>query len=141
MAAGLSFANIGAQQAPITVTPPTSTGLEAVYVVQQFTPQITVSYEATGTAAASTAKWYRFSSLGGGFAEELTSTSTGNKSTVQLGLDSSIANSTGMGYIVEYDGLRPMNRSATALPYCLTVPPIVLSTTTLMARHKRCRAK
>jgi gliding motility-associated-like protein len=104
MAAGLSFANIGAQQAPITVTPPTSTGLEAVYVVQQFTPQITVSYEATGTAAASTAKWYRFSSLGGGFAEELTSTSTGNKSTVQLGLDSSIANSTGMGYIVEYDG-------------------------------------
>jgi len=50
----------------VTVTPESNTGLDAIYVARS-TDDITIE-----CTSQSSMKWYRFSSLGGGYAEELT---------------------------------------------------------------------
>ncbi len=76
---------------PVSDTPEASSGLSAIYVIDG-TAGVTASY----TAASSTTpvKWMKFSSLGGGYAQEVASTQTGNVSSVTLSGDD-------MGYIVE----------------------------------------
>lgn len=81
----------GATMAPIRVAAEASTGLEAVYVAPD-TRGLTMVY--TAQSASSAVKWYRFSNLGGAYAEELTPTRTGNRITLQ-------AQPSDMGYIIE----------------------------------------
>ncbi len=90
--AQISFNNNPLQA--ISIEPATSTGLDAIYVINT-TAGVTMSYTSTN----GTASWYRFSSLGGAYAEPVSTISVvGNVSTIALG-DSD------MGYIVE-DGDR-----------------------------------
>lgn len=72
-----------------------STGLDAVYVLPS-TAGVTMTYEA-GDAA--TAVWYRFSNLGGAYAERISSTVDGNKLSAR-------AEQGDMGYIIEDAGRR-----------------------------------
>ncbi|MCM1518261.1 MAG: gliding motility-associated C-terminal domain-containing protein [Pseudoflavonifractor sp.] len=57
----------GSTREVITVTPEKSTGLDDIYVVYNISG-VSASYR----ASTSDVKWYRFSSLGGGYAEEIT---------------------------------------------------------------------
>lgn len=75
----------------ITETPEASTGLKAVYVLDQ-AAGVTASY--TAATAASPVRWMKFSTLGGGYAEEIPSTKVGNTSSITLPASD-------MGYIVE----------------------------------------
>lgn len=75
----------------VTETPESSTGLSAVYVLDR-TDGVTANY--TATTASSTVRWMRFSSLGGGYAEDIPSSQVGNVSSITLTSDD-------MGYIVE----------------------------------------
>ncbi len=78
----------------ITEKPETSTGLAGVYVLSS-SAGVTASYTASSPAAR--VRWMRFSSLGGGYAEEIPFTGDGATSSIQLGTED-------MGYIVEEDG-------------------------------------
>lgn len=76
----------------IETAPDSGSGLEGVYVLRN-TAGVTVSYRYSGTAPI----WYRFSNLGGAFAEPVASSADGSNSSIVLG-------SGDMGYIVEHDG-------------------------------------
>lgn len=76
---------------PVTDTPEASSGLSAIYVIDG-TAGVTASYAAATSSAP--VRWMRFSSLGGGYAEEITPVRNGNVSSVTLTGDD-------MGYIVE----------------------------------------
>lgn len=79
----------------ITEKPEASTGLSAVYVLNH-TDGVAASYTAS---SSSPVKWMRFSALGGGYAQEVPSSTNGNVSSVTLtGED--------MGYIVEEGSTR-----------------------------------
>ncbi|MGN0231139.1 MAG: gliding motility-associated C-terminal domain-containing protein [Muribaculaceae bacterium] len=90
MAAELSFDGL---KLPVyKETPATSTGLDAVYVVNGAVG-ISASYKSsTGNQSV---KWYRFSKLGGGYAEEITDISYNGDLTVLSKVEPD------MGYIVE----------------------------------------
>ena len=88
----------------IAITPPASTGLETVYVLEEYTNRMTASFEATGSAPASSVRWSRFSNLGGGFAEDVPSSVEGNRSVISLRFQTDMHQSKGTGYIVEYEG-------------------------------------
>ena len=90
-AADLTFA--GNTLPVITEHPAATTGLDCIYVVSD-AAGVTVSY--TSDRAVT---WQRYSSLGGGYAEDVTPVRDGNTYTVALGADD-------MGYIVT-DGDRP----------------------------------
>jgi gliding motility-associated-like protein len=91
--AALTFSEGNTAYAPIAVDVASSTGLDKVYVLWQSS-----GMKATFTSGnASAVKWYRFSALGGGYAEEITAVTQGNESSVYLTADD-------MGYIVESDG-------------------------------------
>ncbi len=86
--AQLSFE--GTSKNVITITPEASTGLESVYVL----------YEAASVKASypsASARWYRFSNLGGAYAEEVQAMTQGASSVITLSPGD-------MGYIVEADG-------------------------------------
>ncbi len=74
----------------ITITAETSTGLSSIYVLNQ-TAGVTASYT---SSSASQVQWMRYSSLGGGYAEEIASQQNGNISSITLGSDD-------MGYIID----------------------------------------
>lgn len=75
----------------ITITPAPSTGLDDIFVVRS-TSGVSVSYP---SASPQNVKWYRYSNLGGGYAEEITDVVTASGfSTISL-------SSTDMGYIIE----------------------------------------
>ena len=74
----------------ITERPPASTGLDDLYVLYE-TNRVSVQYTSSGSSPV---KWYRFSSLGGGYAEEVPSSQEGQISTLSY-LQGN------MGYIVE----------------------------------------
>lgn len=76
---------------PVSDTPEASSGLSAIYVIDG-TAGVTASY--TAASSSTPVKWMKFSSLGGGYAQEVASTQTGNISSVTLSGDD-------MGYIVE----------------------------------------
>lgn len=86
----LTFTNVPGGYEPIGITPSSSSGLEAVYVVWN-TGRSQAQYTAS---SASSVKWYRFSNLGGGFAEEIPSYVDGNVSYINL-------TESDMGFIVE----------------------------------------
>lgn len=75
----------------VTETPEASSGLSTVYVLDR-SQGVTASYTAASSSAP--VRWMKFSSLGGGYAEEIPSTKAGNVSSITLGGDD-------MGYIVE----------------------------------------
>ncbi len=87
----LTFTASLAGHQPIDVTPASNTGLQHVYVLYN-TAGIRAQYTAASSSA--TVKWYRFSNLGGGFAEEVASYRNGAVSSVDLTADD-------MGYIVD----------------------------------------
>lgn len=91
-AAGLDFA--GAPQPPVAVAPDASTGLEYVYVLPS-TQGVTAFF---ATSSPGDAKCYRFSNLGGAFAEEIAASPTSGG--VQWALSQG-----DMGYVVD-DGYR-----------------------------------
>ncbi len=79
----------------VEISPEASSGLEAVYVLEN-TAGVKASYTATGSG---TPVWFRFSRLGGSFAEPVASTTDGRQSYITLA-------SGDMGYIVEDGGRR-----------------------------------
>lgn len=79
----------------VTVTPESSTGLNSIIVVESAVGA-TLSYKAQ--SSSSTVKIYKFSNLGGAYAEEMTTSRNGNTWSVSASKDD-------MGYIVE-DGTR-----------------------------------
>lgn len=90
--AGLTFS--GNALPPVEVRPEANTGLDMVYVLDGLSG-VSASVSYSGAAP----KWFRYSNLGGGYAEEITAgvTNTGSVSTLsQLEPD--------MGYIVESGG-------------------------------------
>ena len=81
----------------ITEIPAKTTGLEAVYILENST-SASLSYTASSPAAANAVEWMRFSSLGGGFAEPISNvTVSGTTSTIEL-------KDSDMGYIVNDGG-------------------------------------
>lgn len=91
-AASLTFTGNG--KAPVTVDPDSRSGLAGVYVLRD-TRGVTATY--TAASATANVNWKRFSTLGGGFAEEVAFTRNGAETSVRL-TDSD------MGYIIEEDG-------------------------------------
>lgn len=80
----------------VSITPPKTSGLEAVFVVED-AGAVQLTYTASSSAAASQVRWKRFSSMGGGYAEEIASSVSGAESTVT-------PQASDMGYIVEDGG-------------------------------------
>lgn len=91
-AAGLTFTGNG--KAPVSVEPDSRSGLAGVYVLRD-TRGVTATYTAASSSAS--VNWKRFSTLGGGFAEDVAFTRNGAESSVQL-------TDTDMGYLIEEDG-------------------------------------
>lgn len=81
----------GVQLKVVSETPAASTGLQAVYVAPS-TQGLTMVY--TARSASSAVRWYRFSNLGGAYAEELTPQRSGSRVTLP-------AQNGDMGYIIE----------------------------------------
>ncbi len=75
---------------PVTESPDASSGLSSIYVLDN-TSGVTASY--TAASSSTPVRWMRFSSLGGGYAEEVTPVRNGNVTSVTLTRDD-------MGYIV-----------------------------------------
>lgn len=94
--AQLTFEGIADSHSPVSIDAPASSGLDAVYVLWQ-TDGVKATYTATNASQASGTKWYRFSNLGGGYAEEINSISQGSESSIYL-TDSD------MGFIIETQG-------------------------------------
>lgn len=90
LSAAISFS--GASREVITVTPESSTGLDALYVIDGLSG-VSASYTASSDSRVT---WYRYSNLGGGYAEEIQGvTRSGRVYTLAL-------TGTGdMGYIIE----------------------------------------
>lgn len=81
----------------VNVQPTTTSGLQNVIVVEDASTAV-LSYDAGSSAAAASARWYRFSALGGGYAEPVnTATANGSITSIQLSRGD-------MGYIVETNG-------------------------------------
>lgn len=76
----------------IVATPERASGLNDIYVTHSDGP-VSISY--TSASSANVPKWYRYSSLGGGYAEELSGVVTSGNISV---LDNA---ATDMGYIIE----------------------------------------
>lgn len=83
----------GSAYTPCTVTPESSSGLEAIYVIYDV-DGTTLSYRSDNPAGV---KWSRFSSLGGAYSEPVAALTDGNLSTIT-------PDPRDMGYIVEADG-------------------------------------
>ena len=75
---------------PVTESPDASSGLSSIYVLDN-TSGVTASY--TAASSSTPVRWMRFSSIGGGYAEEVTPVRNGNVTSVTLTRDD-------MGYIV-----------------------------------------
>lgn len=89
LGAGVTFN--GAKLPVQEVVPDKNTGLDKVYVTYDM-EGLSIEYHASG---GGTVRWYRYSSLGGGYAEELSGI-------VSQGSDYTLANPDGdMGYIIE----------------------------------------
>lgn len=88
-AAQLTFS--GNVNAPVVDNPEASTGLAAIYTLSN-SAGVTASYTASSPSA--TVVWYKFSNLGGGYAQEIPSQRNGAMSYISLGAED-------MGYIVE----------------------------------------
>ena len=94
--ARLVFEETAGGHMPVEADAPASAGIEKVYVLWQ-TNGAKAVFTADSPSEASATKWYRFSNLGGGFAEEVRPVSQGSKSYVYLTGDDT-------GLIVESGG-------------------------------------
>lgn len=74
---------------PVTITPDKSTGLDKIYVLYSM-QGVTLSYRASSERVV----WYRYSNLGGGFAEEV-------PSRLENGISTLETTEGDMGYIIE----------------------------------------
>lgn len=90
-ASEISFSGVHPSYQVIQVNPPASTGLDEVDVIWN-TTGVQAHYTAKNTS--STVKWYRYSNLGGGYAEEVPAYRNGTDSYISL-------NGGDMGYMVE----------------------------------------
>jgi gliding motility-associated-like protein len=77
---------------PVTISPEASTGLEAVYVVNSLNG-VTATYTATSDA---TVTWYKYSNLGGGYAQEISNVSRSGRA-----YSLPLSGSGDMGYIID----------------------------------------
>ena len=75
---------------PVMVSAESSSGLEAIYVVPGGQPSARIVYEASSQQV----RWYRFSNLGGAYAEEVATDHSGNRWSIPVA-------GTDMGYIIE----------------------------------------
>lgn len=89
--ASVTFTGGATDKEAIKISPAASTGLDDLFVIWN-TAGTQAHYTASSTAT--TVKWYRFSNLGGGYAEEVPSYRNGTDSYIQLA-------DKDMGYIVE----------------------------------------
>lgn len=90
-AATVTFSGSNPTKEVITISPATSTGLNDLFVIWE-TPGVQAHY--TAANSANTVKWYKFSNLGGGFAEEIPSYRNGADSYISL-------TDKDLGYIIE----------------------------------------
>lgn len=88
-ASSLSF--IGNNKSVLTDKPASSTGLDEIYILYNLN-DVSAQYKASSSAEV---KWYRFSNLGGGYAEELSGITKQNNVYTLHKLESD------MGYIVQ----------------------------------------
>lgn len=88
-AAGLSFT--GSSLKVLEESPDKSTGLDRIYVVYDV-KGVSATYTATSDRQV---KWYKYSTLGGGYAEEVTGVSTSGRETTLVQVEGD------MGYIIE----------------------------------------
>ncbi len=88
--AALTFSGLTADNV-VTLTPESSTGLNSVYVLRQFAG-VKAVYRATSDRTVTA---YRYSNLGGGFAEPVAVTKNGREYTIDL------TGTNDMGYIIE----------------------------------------
>lgn len=95
-ASAVSVSGTHPSRGSISVTPTASTGLSEVIVVWN-TAGTELHYDASGSGSA--VQWYRFSNLGGGFAEEIPSFNNGSDSYVPL-------EENDMGYIIDENNKR-----------------------------------
>lgn len=99
MASSAAFANgeitfSGNSLHAIDVKPATNTGLDHIYVLYSV-EGVSASYSLASGSSVSNVKWYRYSNLGGAFAEEISNVRIdGNSSIIDL-------ESGDMGYIIE----------------------------------------
>jgi gliding motility-associated-like protein len=85
----------GQTNAPVTVVPEASTGLDEIYVIDNGGGAATIQYEASSDNVV----WYKYSNLGGGYAEEIKDVAkSGKVYSITQGRDD-------CGYIIE-DGTR-----------------------------------
>lgn len=89
-----------------------NTGLDQIYVLYD-TTNVSAIYKARNSTSASTVKWYRFSNLGGGFAEEI----NGIRTDGNLSIMDNISGNT--GYIIEENESRHYFWIVNYLPYRL----------------------
>lgn len=89
----LDFTGVAA--AAVEIKPETSSGLEAVYVL----PGDDAGARLVYTGSGADVRWYRFSALGGAYAEEITAERDGNRWSVPFAGED-------MGYIVEEGTVR-----------------------------------
>lgn len=93
-AAGLSFSGIGS--ASVTISPDSSTGLDALYVIEN-SENVTATYIAS--SPSSNVNWLRFGKSGGAYAEEIPFQINGSERNVTIGKDD-------VGYIIEENNRR-----------------------------------
>ncbi|MDE7160332.1 MAG: gliding motility-associated C-terminal domain-containing protein [Muribaculaceae bacterium] len=74
-AADLNFSNTS--QKPVSITPDKNTGLDRIYVLESM-DNVVVSFRSTSNSPV----WYRYSTLGGGYAEEVESSFANGVSTL-----------------------------------------------------------
>ena len=84
----------GTSATPVEIHPEASTGLEAVIVVPE---SRRVRLVHTASSPSASVRWYRFSTMGGAYAEEIASTVEGAVSSVAI-------ESADMGYMIEENG-------------------------------------
>ena len=92
-ATGIVFS--GSDKEVIEITPEKNTGLDAIFVVYN-TDGVTVSYSATSSDVV----WYRYSNLGGGYAEEAPGVTNAGREYTLARVEPD------MGYIIEDGGKR-----------------------------------
>lgn len=85
---------IGNNLHAIDVTPEKNTGLDHIYVLYDVNG-VSATYEVASSAQAANVKWYRYSNLGGGFAEQISNVSTDGNLSVLNTVEGD------MGYIIE----------------------------------------
>lgn len=91
LTSAISF-NGGISRDVITVTPETSTGLNSVYVIYDLNG-VTAQYTASSDAKVT---WYRYSNLGGGYAEEISGITKAGRN-----YSYTLTGTGDMGYIIE----------------------------------------